>query len=237
MSTRPSKSGGRLESIPANPEQFEEAIKAFRRRVPVTPDEYSKLTDNERAYALKIAAVTQARQAEDVFRALDKAIAKGTTLEDFKADMADVLPAMSGYRLESMFRTNVMDAYNQGRHAVFTSPTVKRLRPYWRFDGVGDARQSDICEDCDGTVLPADDPFWNTHQPPLHVGCRSRVTALTPEEADDEGIDDGPPDTENEPAEGFGEPPPKSGRDFDIDWTSFRPEIRDALKDRVRDLR
>jgi hypothetical protein len=51
-------------------------------------------------------------------------------------------------------------------------------------------------------VLRADDPFWDSHQPPLHHRCRSAVIALTADQAETAGIASEAPDAE--PAEGFG---------------------------------
>jgi hypothetical protein len=59
-------------------------------------------------------------------------------------------------------------AYGEGRHAIMSSPTVRQARPYWRFDDAETDRECDLCSECGGTVLPADDPWWKTHSPPLH---------------------------------------------------------------------
>lgn len=218
-----------------DPDRFEEAIRAFRKRVPISEAEWERLTEAEREFAFKVSGAAQADLVNDVWEAIDRAIRDGTTLEDFKASVGDELEAAWGAadpsRLETIFRTNTMGAYNGGRHAILSHPEVRKARPYWRFDGVDDARQSEICAALDGTVRPADDPFWSAHTPPLHFNCRSVITPLSSEEAADEGIDDEAPDAEAD--DGFGAAP-TVGSDWEPDPSDYPPGIAEILRDRLR---
>lgn len=216
-----------------SPDRFDEAVDAFRRKVPVTDDEYEKLTAREKVTAFRVAAVQDGRVVQEVFDALDKAIEDGTTFEDFKVEVQGTLAEAWGGedapRLEMTFRTNVLRAYNDGRTAIFSDPEVRKARPYLRFDSVGDSRTCAICEPLDGTILPADDPFWRTHQGPLHPGCRCLHTALSAEEAGEEGgVDDEPPEAEP-PAPGFG-----LSEDYDPDLSGFHPDVARVLRERMK---
>lgn len=82
-------------------------------------------------------------------------------------------------------RNWVMQAYSQERRARLLRPEVKRLRPKWLFDGVQDSRQTTICRACDGVVADADDPWWETHTPPLHHQCRSGIISLSEDDLDE----------------------------------------------------
>jgi SPP1 gp7 family putative phage head morphogenesis protein len=183
-------------SIPDDPDRFEEAIRQFRKRVPMTDAQWEKLTEAEREFSFKVSGVSQAELVNDAWEEIDRAIADGTTLDDFKQAVGDRLEQAWGgadpARLETVFRTNTQQAYNGGRHEVLSHPEVKKARPFLRFDAVMDSRTSDICDALDGTVRPADDPFWDTHHPPLHFNCRSILTPLSEEEAGDEGVDRAP---------------------------------------------
>jgi SPP1 gp7 family putative phage head morphogenesis protein len=221
---------------PADPDRFEEAIRAFRARVPMTDAEFAELEAGEEKKAFRVAGLTQARAVQEVMDALDRAIADGTTLEDFQAEVGGMLAEAWGAedapRVETLFRTNVMQAYNDGRAEVFADPEVRKSRPYLRFDAVGDSRTSDICEALDGKVLPADDPFWRTHSPPLHPNCRSILTPLTDEEAADEGVTKGKPDTDGAaPAEGFGKP--ADNDNWQPDTSGLDPGVRKVLEERI----
>ena len=218
-----------------DPDRFEEAVRAFRRRVPMSDAQWDKLTEGEREFAFKVSGVSQADLVNDAYEAIDRAITDGTTLEDFKREVGAQLEAAWGKedpaRLETVFRTNTQTAYNAGRHEVLSHPEVRRARPYLRFDAVMDSRTSDVCDALDGTVRPADDAFWDTHHPPLHFNCRSILTPLSEEEAGDEGVDEKPHDVE--PDEGFGKPPTVGG-DWQPDPADYPGPIADILRDKLR---
>lgn len=214
---------------PATPDRFDEAVRAWRKRVPVGADEFRALTAAERRHAFTVAGVAEARVVQQVFDAVDRAVEKGTTLSDFKAEigaeLADAWGGEDAARIESLFRTNVMGAYNEGRAEIFGDPEVRRARPYLRYDASGDSRMCEICAPLDGTVMAADDQFWRTHLPPLHPGCRCIHVPLSAEEAQDEGVDWEPPEAEP-PAPGFG-----TSSDYDPDMSSFSPEVAAVLRE------
>jgi SPP1 gp7 family putative phage head morphogenesis protein len=221
-------------NVTDDPDRFEEAIRQFRKRVPISDEAWEALTEAEREFAFKVSGVAQADLVSDAWVEIDRAISEGTTLDDFKAAVGDRLEEAWGgadpTRLETAFRTNTQSAYNAGRHEILDHPAVKKARPFLRFDGVDDARQSEICAALDGTVRPADDPFWDSHHPPLHFNCRSILTPLSDEEADDEGIDDKGPDVE--PDEGFGSPPTVGG-DWQPDPKDYPAPIADILRGKL----
>jgi SPP1 gp7 family putative phage head morphogenesis protein len=224
--------------IPSDPDRFEEAVEAFRKRVPMTRKQWDKLKSAQREHAFMVSEVARADLITEVYEAVDRAIADGTDFKEFQTEIRSKLVEHWGGdkpgRIETIFRTNVMTNYNAGRHAVFSAPAVREARPYLRFDGVEDARQSDLCSELNGLVLPADDPFWRTHTPPLHHQCRSTLVALSNEEARDEGISRRVP--EEEAGEGFGAPPSKEGDDWEgPDIGLYPDEIGKELGRRLAD--
>lgn len=229
--------GGPELTAPDDPLAFDDAVAHFRERVPMSDVEFDSLLEEEKKYAWKVSGVAQADIVNDVFQSLERAVAEGTSFDDWKADVEEKLTsAWAGtvddpaWRMETIFRTNVQSAYGRGRFKQMSAPAVMQARPYWKFEAIEDDRTSDICEEADGTVLAADDPFWASHNPPLHFNCRSTVHALTPEEAKEEGVDDEAPDTE--PDDGFGEVP-DDGAEFDAQTGDYPPEIRGELEDRL----
>lgn len=191
---------------------FDEAIAFFRDLLDLTKDEEKDLLERAGKHGFTVAGVAQLDLVHEVWRALDKAIADGTTLEDFKAAVGDKLEAAwsgtvkaPGARIETIFRTNVQVAYSAGRYTQATDPDVSSDRPYWLYDAVLDSRTTPTCRACDGTVLPADDAWWKTHIPPLHHNCRSTFITLTREQAEARGITTKPP--KHVADDGFGAPP------------------------------
>ena len=216
-------------------ERFGEAIESVRKRVPIARHEWDALQAAERETAFTVANVTEMRVLQQVLDGVEAAVRDGTTLEDFRADIGPSLIESWGGeipgRMETVFRTNIQVAYSQGRHAINSAPVVREARPYLRFDDVPSDRECELCEECGGTVLPADDPWWHTHTPPLHHCCECTATALSPEEAAEEGIDDAGAGIDAD--DGFGGEPSAIGEDWEPDLSEFSPELRAELETRL----
>ena len=215
-------------------DRFDGAVDAFRKRVPITKDEWLKLDAFERENAFTVAKVTNGRVLQDVCDAIDKAVEQGTDFAQFKEDVAlDLIEEWGGEEpgaLENIFRTNAATAYAEGRYAIYSSPTVKQARPYLRFDAVEDDRECDICEPFNGIVKPQED--WADTTVPLHFSCRCELVPLSEEEAaEEEGIDDEMPDVDLD--EGFGDAPSKHGTDWDFDLSNMPPELRSMVDDAI----
>ncbi|WP_394850927.1 phage head morphogenesis protein [Pendulispora brunnea] len=181
-------------SVSTDPLDFDEAIAWHRARAPLSKQAWDALTEAAQKKAFTVANVTQLDLVTQVWDAVDSALKQGLPFEDFKRSVGDGLErawqgtvANPAARLEVIFRTNLQIAYGAGRYARATEPDVLAERPFWLFDAILDARTSEICEECDGTVRPADDAWWREHQPPLHHQCRSSFTTLTAEQAHELG--------------------------------------------------
>lgn len=176
-----------LEAVPAEspPPAFDEALRWFRGRVPMTDAAFAALTAEAQRRAFTLAGAAALTVVSDVWRSLDATLAAGRTLRDFKRDVAPALlgqwqgsVANPAWRMETIFRNATQRAYVHGRVEQLRDPEVAKVRPVWMFDAVGDARTSAICSALDGTVLAADDPWWQAHTPPCHHACRSTVRGL-----------------------------------------------------------
>ena len=212
-------------------EHYREAIAAFRKKVPMPREQFDKLTAREKQRAFTVAQVTRGRVLQQVWEAVDSAIKNGTDLEKFKADCgAQLIESWGGEKpgqIENVFRTNCLASYSAGREAINNSPAVREARPYARFDDTDSDRECEICADCHGVILPADHPWWDTHTPLMHHACECTKTALSQEEAEDEGIDTRGPDVDAD--EGFGARPDEEGDDWAPDLSNMAPALREAL--------
>lgn len=222
--------------ITADPAKYEQAIHSLRRRVPMTREKWDALSAAEREFAFTVSNVAQADLVAETLEAVKKAMENGTTLADFKAEIGAQLEEAWGgpdpFRVETIFRTNVQSAYNAGRHEIISDPVVKEARPYWRFDAVEDDRITEVCEKADGTVLPADDPWWAEHTPPLHYNCRSQIVPLSVEEAERTGISERAPSAE--PSDGFGlEPSDEGGEDWSPNTREYPRAVAEILRERL----
>ncbi len=177
----------------------------------MTRKQWEALEEKARIHGFFASGIVQAGLLKDLHRAIERASSKGTTLEQFKAEVGPKMiqewagtVANPSARLENIFRTNLQRAYAHGRRAQQLEPVVLKVRPYWTLVPVLDKRTSEICQDIArrNVVLPATHVFWKTHVPPLHFQCRTAIRALRLEEAERLGITTRPPKVE--PMQGFG---------------------------------
>ena len=185
--------------------------------------EFAEITERARTRGRKASSVEQLQLFQGVLDDAKRAQADGVPFEDFRGPAKR--KASLAQRLLLPFRNTVQRAYNAGRFAIMNSAIVKRLRPFRMFDAVLDDRTTRICRPRDGTVLPADNPWWNANWPPLHHNCRSSVRTLTFNEAVRRGgISEGL--TGVQTGEGFGSSPAvTTGREFDPKAKNFDPEL------------
>jgi len=198
---------------------FEEALKALKTRIPLTKAEWKSIEPELRFRAFTVAALSKADGVNAVKQALVAAIEDGTSFTDFwtEASALDAagLGTASPWYWETVYRTNIQTAYNAGRAAE-----IQKAKPeYLELIGVVDERQTSICRELTkppGTILPAAHPFWKTHWPPFHFGCRTTVRSVFQEEVEARRAEDpawtptkAAPDIE--PAKGFGSNPIESG--------------------------
>ena len=128
---------------------FAEAMAFFQAKDIVDPEAWSELDDKAKRRAFSVAGVTKANVLGDAWKAIDRALAKGTTFEDFKKEIGPKLEqtwsgsvANPSWRMETIFRTNVQSAYSAGRWQVTMDPDIVQIRPYRMFDAVMDACRS-----------------------------------------------------------------------------------------------
>lgn len=214
----------------ATPGEFVEAIEWFRERLPITDDEFEALENASHRTSFVVSGVAQLDIVTDVWEALDRAIENGDDLDDFKDAVEESLLSAWGedvdnpaHRIETIFRTNLQSAYGAGRHKQMTDPDVLEDHPIWQFDAILDGRTTEVCQACDNTKLPADNPWWKTHNPPLHHKCRSGVITMTKEEAGK--LTKKPPSAK--PSDGFGEAP--------LDGDDAGTELYDWAREKVNE--
>lgn len=191
---------------------FKEALAFFQTKDIVTPEKWDLLEDAAKKRAFTVAGVTNTAVLTSTWKAVDRAIAKGEDFRDFKKRIgADLERSWGGsvaapnWRMETIFRNNVQQAYSVGRYEVAMQPDILIVRPYRMFSAVMDSRTTEICRVCDGVILPADDPWWNGHLPPCHHACRSGSISLSRRQADKRGVTKALPEASAD--SGFGEVP------------------------------
>jgi SPP1 gp7 family putative phage head morphogenesis protein len=180
-----------------------EALKFFGAKSLKTSFAWQDVWQQEHEAAFTVAKIADVDLLADVRAAVEKAIADGQTLQQFskalkprlmeagwwgKAEMVDPLTGESklvqlgsARRLRTIFQTNMQTAYAAGDWAQIQEN--KAEAPYLMYDAIIDSKTRPQHRAWDGTVLPADDPWWDTHTPPNGFNCRCSKIQLSKAQA------------------------------------------------------
>lgn len=175
-----------------------DAIDFFRGKGLQPTYAWQDMMREEHDAAFTVAKMVDVDLLEDVRGAVDKALSEGRTLRQFRDELepelmrrgwwgrAEMIDPRTGERetvqlgsprrLRTIFQTNVKTAYAAGQWQRIQD--VAERRPYLMYDAVLDERTRPEHAEWDGTVLPADDPWWESHYPPNGWGCRCSVVQL-----------------------------------------------------------
>lgn len=111
--------------------------------------------------------------------AVDKVIAGGGSIGDFRKDFAALVERFGwsyrgefNWRTRTIYRANLSTSYAAGRLAQL------RKFPFWIYKHGDSLEPRPQHLDWDGLVLPADHEFWQTHYPPSDWGCTCRVVGI-----------------------------------------------------------
>lgn len=179
------------------------ALEFFRGKGYATGFAWQDVWQYQHDEAFTVAKMMNVDLLKDVRGAVDKAIAKGQTLQQFReeleprmleagwwgqADMTDPLTGEvrtvelgSPRRLRVIFETNMQTSYAAGHWAQIQQ--TKNDAPFLMYDAVDDGNTRPEHAAWDGLVLRADDTWWQTHYPPNDWGCRCSVIQLSAEQA------------------------------------------------------
>jgi SPP1 gp7 family putative phage head morphogenesis protein len=94
------------------------------------------------------------------------------------AYVAAGIEPLANHTLESLFRTQVQFGYSAGRWEASRSPAVNEILWGFEYITVGDDRVRPTHVAMNGTRLPKDHLFWDTHMPPNGWQCRCTVVEI-----------------------------------------------------------
>jgi uncharacterized protein with gpF-like domain len=175
-----------------------EAVEYFRRKGFQFSFAWQDMMRAEHAKAFTVAKVMRADVLDDIRKSVDRAIANGITLEEFKRELTPLLQDKGWWgkqvmtdphdgkdklvqlgsprRLETIYDTNLRTSYSAGRWQQIQE--TKKARPYLRYVHMPQAHPRPQHAAWNNLVLPADDPFWLTHMPPNGWHCHCFVQQL-----------------------------------------------------------
>jgi len=172
---------------------FTEAIGFFRDKVNLPTETWRDLQGGMHSRAFVIAGAQKNQLLEDIRSAVDKALADGTTLAEFRKSFDKTVQkhgwSYNGgkkWRTAVIYDTNLRSAYSAGNWAQ--SQKTLQSRPYLRYiAGLSEnPRKSHLV--WNGKILPAGHPWWATHYPPNGWGCKCKVVSVSKREMERDGL-------------------------------------------------
>jgi len=209
---------------------FQEALEFFRGKLNLPTATWTDLWEGMHARAFVVAGAMRDDLLTDLRQAVDKAIARGTTLAEFRKDF-DAIVGRHGWgynggrnwRTRVIYETNLRTAYQAGRYRQMKA--IAHRRPFWQYvhsPFVQDPRPEHLA--WNGLILRHDDPWWDTHYPPNGWGCRCSVRTLAGRDLEKlgrTGTDQAPPIEWEERVVGIRGPNPRAvkvPRGIDPGW-------------------
>ena len=185
-----------------------EAIAYFKAKGLKTTFDWRDMLGAEHANAFTVAKMADIDMLADVQASLDDAIAQGLSFQTWSDTITPLLQSKGWWgrqavtdpltgetiiaqlgspgRLKTIFRTNVQGAYAAGAWQQIQAQ--KDVAPFLLYDAVDDHRVRPEHKAWDGTVLPVDDDWWNSHYPPNGWNCRCGTIQLSEDDLDDLGL-------------------------------------------------
>lgn len=166
----------------------------------------------EHAHAFTVAKAMEMDVLQALREETDRAVKEGVPFEQYAKQLAPRLQALGWWgkkemvdpatgevinaqlgsprRLQTIYWANTRTAYAAGQWE--RAQRTKGALPFFIYE-LGPSRvHRDAHVAIEGTVLPIDDVFWDTHYPPNGWGCKCRVRAITRFEAEQVGISPAP---------------------------------------------
>lgn len=167
---------------------FDEAVEDLLSREPrlaASAAEVSRLYSLDNVFAMARAAELRITQrAQEVIGEFLKSNAPSQALSK---TIQEIGPFSQAYA-DTVFRTNVANAYNQGRITQADDPDLADVIVGFRYDGIDDSRTRSNHRAGFGTIAPTDDPLWDTFRPPNGYNCRCSLEFVSRFEAERLGL-------------------------------------------------
>ncbi|WP_050469157.1 PBECR2 nuclease fold domain-containing protein [Herbaspirillum chlorophenolicum] len=167
---------------------FSEAIDFFQKKIQLPSSGWTDIWQEQHSHAYVVAGATHDALVEDFYNAIRKVQTEGTGYPAFRKQFDEIVAkhgwahnGSPGWRSKVIYDTNISQAYSAGRYKQMMA--VKHLRPFWRYRHTSTEHPRMTHLSWDGLILPADDPWFDSHMPQNGWGCKCKVDSLSRTEA------------------------------------------------------
>jgi len=229
---------------------YKEAVDFFRQKINLPTKKWNELQGAFHTRAFTVAGAMREDIISDFREAVDKAVASGATLQDFKKDFNKIAgkwvntdkefeakmtkPGYNAWRSKVIYSTNVNTAYAAARERQVRDPELIDVFSHAKYVCMMLPTSRDSHKAWNGTVLPVTDPWWDKHSPPNGFGCLCRKEFISKYEISGglEKVSSKAP-TKPDDTTNIGENWDYSIGEADkgVYWASERKEVQNKLKE------
>lgn len=169
-----------------NPAQlpFKEAIDFYRAKIKLPTSGWADIWQQQHSHAFVVAGAQSDALLEDFYNAIHDAKQNGGGYADFKNRFEEITTkhgwsynGSPAWRSRIIYDTNITQSYNAGRYVQ--QQAVKHLRPYGLYRHTSYEHPRLQHKAWDGTLLPIDHPWFDTHYCQNGWGCKCRIDSLS----------------------------------------------------------
>lgn len=163
-----------------------EALAFLRQKLDVPTRHWDDLWQQAHARGFMVAGAASTALLADFRKAVDGAVAGELTIKTFRKEFDAIVAkhgwvhhGAPGWRSDLIYTVNMGMAHSAGRFARMTTPEALEMFPYWEYvhNTCQHPRPQHVA--WSGTILRADDPWWNTHFPPNGWRCHCEVRVIS----------------------------------------------------------
>jgi len=157
---------------------------------PLLPEQAIKALEDKKFW---VTGLMRDDLLNDVKGALLEALRTGASFTEIQETINDIYTPFVGdptairpdgkvttpFRIETVIRTNLNDAYNAGRQAMGEDPDLTDFIIGWEFSEILDSRTTPISLEVDGQKIKKDDPDLSRLRYPLHFNDRGMFVPVT----------------------------------------------------------
>ncbi|KAB8123994.1 hypothetical protein D3W54_07025 [Komagataeibacter medellinensis] len=163
-----------------------EALAFFRQKLNVPTTHWTDLWQQAHARGFMVAGAAEQALLADLRKAVDQAIAGRLTIQEFRKEFDGIVVRHGwahtggpGWRSDLIFNVNVSMANAAGRYARMTTPEALEMYPYWMYRHNACQHPRPLHLAWDGTLLPANDPWFDTHFAPNGWRCHCEIVPVS----------------------------------------------------------
>ena len=166
--------------------KFKSQIDFFKQKTLLLTPTYKDIQAHQHDKAFTVAGAMKADLLQDLNDAVGRAIEDGESLGAFRKRFKDIVQKRGSDSAEGIawrtcviYLTNMRTSHAAGRWQQMTTPEMMQARPYWQYRHVTRNNPRLYHQRLSGTVLRADDPWWQINYPPNGYGCNCYVRVLS----------------------------------------------------------